>query len=207
MSGKVTRGVVRTSTILFIFMRVIEKQTSTSICLYNKIMREVIAIAIPVLFVVGIVWLIISSNKRINNALTLASEALGFTSVLSKNIFRKKKIFGELDGYNCEVEVYTRSHGKSSTTYVSFFAYFPESFDMGLKINWRGEFDGDDEYLTDLFIKRNLEIVEASKKELRRLKIEDTFVNSRKILFKRYYKSEEIIKTMRDVLHLAKELK
>jgi len=90
-------------------------------------MREVIAIAIPVLFVVGIVWLIISSNKRINNALTLASEALGFTSVLSKNIFRKKKIFGELDGYNCEVEVYTRSHGKSSTTYVSFFAYFPES--------------------------------------------------------------------------------
>ena len=75
---------------------------------------------------------------------------------------------------------------------------------MGLKINWRGEFDGDDEYLTDLFIKRNLEIVEASKKELRRLKIEDTFVNSRKILFKRYYKSEEIIKTMRDVLKLAK---
>ena len=170
-------------------------------------MREVTAIAIPVLFVVGIVWLIISSNKRINKALTLTSEALGFTSVLSKNIFRKKKIFGELDGYNCEVEVYTRSHGKSSTTYVSFFAYFPESFDMGLKINWRGEFDGDDEYLTDLFIKRNLEIVEASKKELRRLKIEDTFVNSRKILFKRYYKSEEIIKTMRDVLHLAKELK
>ena len=170
-------------------------------------MREVIAIAIPVLFVVGIVWLIISSNKRINNALTLASEVLGFTPVLSKNIFRKKKIFGELDGYNCEVEVYTRSHGKSSTTYVSFFAYFPESFDMGLKINWRGDFDGDDEYITGLFIKRNLEIVEASKKELRRLKIEDTFVNSRKILFKRYFKSDEIVKTMRDVLKLAKSIK
>ena len=88
----------------------------------------------------------------------LASEVLGFTPVLSKNIFRKKKIIGELDGYNCEVEVYTRSHGKSSTTYVSFFAYFPESFDMGLKINWRGEFDGDDEYITDLFIKRNEEL-------------------------------------------------
>ena len=170
-------------------------------------MRELIFPAITFLFFAGIILLIISSNSRINKALTLASEALGFTSVLSKNIFRKKKILGELDGYNCEVEVYTRSHGKSSTTYVSFFAYFPESFDMGLKINWRGEFDGDDEYLTDLFIKRNLEIVEASKKELRRLKIEDTFVNSRKILFKRYYKSEEIIKTMRDVLHLAKELK
>ena len=170
-------------------------------------MREVIISVIPVLFVVGILWLIISSNKRINKALFNAAETLGFTSVLSKNIFRKKKIFGELDEYNCEVEVYTRSYGKSSTTYVSFFVYFPESFDMGLKINWRGEFDGDDEYLTDLFIKRNLEIVEASKKELRRLKIEDTFVNSRKILFKRYYKSEEIIKTMRDVLKLAKSIK
>jgi len=170
-------------------------------------MREVILNVIPVLFVVGILWLIISSNKRINKALFNAAETLGFTSVLSKNIFRKKKIFGELDEYNCEVEVYTRSYGKSSTTYVSFFVYFPESFDMGLKINWRGEFDGDDEYLTDLFIKRNLEIVEASKKELRRLKIEDTFVNSRKILFKRYYKSEEIIKTMRDVLKLAKSIK
>ena len=59
-------------------------------------MVEVIAIGVPALFVVGIVWLIISSNKRINNALTLASEVLGFTPVLSKNIFRKKKIFGEL---------------------------------------------------------------------------------------------------------------
>jgi hypothetical protein len=184
-----------------------KEHTLIAIRLYNEIMSEVISIVIPVLFVVGIVWLIIFSNKRINTALSNAAETLGFTSVLSKNIFRKKKIFGELDGYNCEVEVYTRSHGKSSTTYVSFFAYFPESFDMGLKINWRGDFDGDDEYITGLFIKRNLEIVEASKKELRRLRIEDTFVNSRKILFKRYFKSDEIVKTMRDVLKLAKSIK
>ena len=170
-------------------------------------MEKLIAITIPILFVVGIIWLIISSNKRINNALTLASEVLGFTPVLSKNIFRKKKIFGELDGYNCEVEVYTRSHGKSSTTYVSFFAYFPESFDMGLKINWRGEFDGDDEYLTDLFIKRNEELIEASKKNLRRLRVEDAFVNSRKVLFRKYYKADEIVKTMKDVLNLAKAIK
>ena len=170
-------------------------------------MEKVIAIAIPGLFIVGIIWLIIASNKRINNALSTASKTLGFTYIPSKNIFRKKRIFGELDGYNCEVEVYTRTHGKSSTTYVSFFAYFPESFDMGLKINWRGEFDGDDEYITDLFIKRNLEIVEASKKNLRRLKIEDTFVNSRKVLFKRYFKSDEIVKTMRDVLKVAKSIK
>ena len=57
-------------------------------------MREVILSVLPVLFVVGILWLIISSNKRINKALFNAAETLGFTSVLSKNIFRKKKIFG-----------------------------------------------------------------------------------------------------------------
>ena len=146
-------------------------------------MGEIIALGIPALFIVGIIWLIVASNKRINIALFDASETLGFTFISSKNIFRKKRIFGEIDGYKCEVEVYTRSHGRSSTTYVSFFAFFPESFDMGLKINWRGEFDGDDEYLTDLFIKRNEDLIEASKKNLRRLSVEDAFVHSRKILF------------------------
>ena len=146
-------------------------------------------------------------TKRINNALSSAAETLGFTFISSKNIFRKKRIFGELDGFKCEVEVYTRSHGRSSTTYVSFFAFFPESFDMGLKINWRGEFDGDDEYLTDLFIKRNEELIETSKKNLRRLRVEDAFVNSRKVLFRKYYKADEIVKTMRDVLNLAKAIK
>ena len=170
-------------------------------------MEKIIAIAIPALFLVGIVWLIISSNKRINKALSDASQILGFTLITSKNIFRKKRIFGEIDGFKCEVEVYTRSHGRSSTTYVSFFAFFPESFDMGLKINWRGEFDGDDEYLTDLFIKRNEELIETSKKNLRKLIVEDAFVNSRKVLFRKYYKADEIVKTMRDVLNLAKSIK
>jgi len=170
-------------------------------------MEKIIAIAIPALFLVGIVWLIISSNKRINKALSDASQILGFTLITSKNIFRKKRIFGEIDGFKCEVEVYTRSHGRSSTTYVSFFAFFPESFDMGLKINWRGEFDGDDEYLTDLFVKRNEELIETSKKNLRKLRVEDAFVNSRKVLFRKYYKADEIVKTMRDVLNLAKSIK
>ena len=170
-------------------------------------MEKIIAIAIPALFLVGIVWLIISSNKRINKALSDASQILGFTLITSKNIFRKKRIFGDIDGFKCEVEVYTRSHGRSSTTYVSFFAFFPESFDMGLKINWRGEFDGDDEYLTDLFVKRNEELIETSKKNLRKLRVEDAFVNSRKVLFRKYYKADEIVKTMRDVLNLAKSIK
>ena len=170
-------------------------------------MDKVIAQVIPVLIIVGVIWLIIASNKRINNALSSAAETLGFTFISSKNIFRKKRIFGELDGYKCEVVVYTRTHGRNTTTYVSFFAFFPESFDMGLKINWRGEFDGDDEYLTDLFIKRNEELIETSKKNLRRLRVEDAFVNSRKVLFRKYYKPDEIVKTMRDVLNLAKAIK
>ena len=45
-------------------------------------MGEVIAIAIPGLFIVGIIWLIIASNKRINNALSTASKTLGFTYTL-----------------------------------------------------------------------------------------------------------------------------
>jgi len=39
------------------------------------------------------------------------------------------------------------------------------------------------------------------------IKHRDTFVNSRKVLFKRYFKSDEIVKTMRDVLKVAKSIK
>ena len=37
--------------------------------------------------------------------------------------------------------------------------------------------------------------------------VEDTFVNSRKVLFSKYYIADEIVKTMRDVLNLAKAIK
>ena len=45
------------------------------------------------------------------------------------------------------------------------------------------------------------------KKTLRRLRVSDTVVNSRKILFIKYYKPEEIVNTMHEVLNLAKSLK
>ncbi|MEC7841028.1 MAG: hypothetical protein VYC78_02535, partial [Actinomycetota bacterium] len=89
-----------------------------------------------------IIWLIVTLNKKINKALEKASEVLNFQIDIPGNIFRKKKIFGEIDGYRCEIEVFTRSHGRSSTTYVSFYAFFPQSLDMGIKINWKGEIDG-----------------------------------------------------------------
>ena len=149
-----------------------------------------------ILFVVAIIWLIVTLNRKINKALKKSAEILNFHTDIPRNILRKKKIFGELDGYRCEVEVYTRSH-----------AYFPNSLDMGIKINWKGEIDGDDEHLTDLFVQRNDRIVEEAQKTLRKLRISDTVVNSRKILFIKYYKPDEIVKTMKDVVSLAKSLK
>ena len=154
-----------------------------------------------------IIWLIVTLNKKINKALEKASEVLNFQIDIPGNIFRKKKIFGEIDGYRCEIEVFTRSYGRSSTTYVSFYAFFPQSLDMGIKINWKGEIDGDDEHLTELFIERNDSKIEEAQKTLRRLRVSDTVVNSRKILFIKYYKPEEIVNTMHEVLNLAKSLR
>ena len=154
-----------------------------------------------------IILLIVTLNKKMNRALEESSQILNFQIDIPGNIFRKKKIFGEIDGYRCEIEVFTRSYGRSSTTYVSFYAFFPESLDMGIKINWKGEIDGDDDHLTDLFVERNDSKIEEAQKILRRLRVSDTVVNSRKILFIKYYKPEEIVKTMRDVLNLAKSLK
>ena len=164
-------------------------------------------ITIITVVLVPIIWLIVTLNKKINKALEKASEILNFQIDIPGNIFRKKKIFGEIDGYRCQIEVFTRSHGRSSTTYVSFYAFFPQSLDMGIKINWKGEIDGDDEHLTELFIERNDSKVEEAQKTLRRLRVSDNVVNSRKILFIKYYKPEEIVNTMHEVLNLAKSLR
>ena len=170
-------------------------------------LRVLIVPLISIIFILGIIWLIKNSNKRINEALIKVSEDLDFLYSPPKNIFKKKITTGTIDGYKCEIIVYTQSHGKSSTTYISFFTYFPDSLNMGIKINWRGEFEGDDDYLANLFIERNTDLVESQKKKLRRLKITDTYVNSRKILFKKYYNPEEIVKTMQDVVDLTKKIK
>ena len=78
---------------------------------------------------------------------------------------------------------------------------------MGVKINWRGEFEGDDDHVAKLFIERNEDLVRSQRKKLRRLKITDTYVNSRKILFKKYFNPVEIVKTMHDVVDLTKKIK
>ena len=170
-------------------------------------LRTLLLIILPIIFIVGIIWLIKTTSKRINEALIKASEKLNFLYSPPESILKKKITFGKIDGYKCEIIVYTQSHGESSTTYISFFTYFPESLNMGIKINWRGQFEGDDDHVANLFIERNLSLVESHKKKLRRLKITDTYVNSRKILFKKYFNPEEIVKTMHDVVNLAKKIK
>ena len=77
---------------------------------------------------------------------------------------------------------------------------------MGLKINWRGKFEGDDDHVTELFIRRNLALVEKEKKKLRRLKITDTYVNSRKILTKKWRNPENIVDAMQNVVAFTKEI-
>jgi len=166
-----------------------------------------VSIILLIIFIGGIIWLIKSSNRKINEALIKASEKLNFLYSPSDRPFKKKITSGTIDGYKCEIIVYTQSHGESSSTYISFFTYFPDSLNMGIKINWRGQFEGDDDHVANLFIERNLDLVESHKKKLRRLKITDTYVNSRKILFKKYFNPEEIVKTMHDVVNLAKKIK
>jgi hypothetical protein len=170
------------------------------------VIRNNLNILASIIFILIIIWLVIYLNKKINEALIKVSEKLNFNFEGPKNLFKRKYMSGTIEGYKCEINVYTRKYGESSTTYVSFFTYFPESLNMGIKINWRGEFEGDDNYLTSLFIERNSELIEKEKKKLRRLKITDTYVNSRKVLFKKYYNPENIIKTMNDVVSLTKKI-
>ena len=162
---------------------------------------------VTIFFLYILIKWIRDANLETNEAFLKASEKLGFHYEEETKWWRKKKMTGVIDGYKCEVTVYTQSHGESSTTYISFFTYFPNSLDMGLKINWRGKFEGDDDHLTDLFLERNMDLVEGEKKRLRRLKITDTYVNSKKILTKKWRNPENIVNRMQDVVAFTKELK
>ncbi len=162
---------------------------------------------VTIFFLYILIKWIRDANLETNEAFLKASEKLGFHYEEETKWWRKKKMTGVIGGYKCEVTVYTQSHGESSTTYISFFTYFPNSLDMGLKINWRGKFEGDDDHLTDLFLERNMDLVEGEKKRLRRLKITDTYVNSKKILTKKWRNPENIVNRMQDVVAFTKELK
>ena len=162
---------------------------------------------VTIFFIYMIIKWIRDASRETNDAFLKASEKLGFHYEEETTLWRKKEMTGVIDGYKCEVTVYTQSHGQSSTTYISFVTYFPNNLDMGLKINWRGQFEGDDDHVTDLFLERNMDLVEGEKIRLRRLKITDTYVNSRKILTKKWRNPENIVNRMQDVVAFTKKLK
>ena len=65
--------------------------------------RVLIVPLISIIFILGIIWLIKNSNKRINEALIKVSEDLDFLYSPPKNIFKKKITTGTIDGYKCEI--------------------------------------------------------------------------------------------------------
>ncbi len=163
---------------------------------------------VSIFFIYMIIKWVKNVMRETKEALSKASEELGFRYEEETKWWKPKEISGVIDGYKCKTKVYTQSHGESSTTYISFDVYFPNSLDMGLKINWRGKFEGDDDHLTDLFLERNMDLVEQEKKRLRRLKITDTSVSSRRILTKKYYRNpENIVRAMHDLVSFTKKLK
>ena len=163
---------------------------------------------VSIFFIYMIIKWVKNVMRETKEALSKASAELGFRYEEETKWWKPKEISGVIDGYKCKTRVYTQSHGESSTTYISFDVYFPNSLDMGLKINWRGKFEGDDDHLTDLFLERNMDLVEQEKKRLRRLKITDTSVSSRRILTKKYYRNpENIVRAMHDLVSFTKKLK
>ena len=163
---------------------------------------------VTIFFIYMIIKWVKNVMRETKEALSKASEELGFRYEEETKWWKPKEMSGVIDGYKCKTRVYTQSHGESSTTYISFDVYFPNSLDMGLKINWRGKFEGDDDHLTDLFLERNMDLVEQEKKRLRRLKITDTSVSSRRILTKKYYRNpENIVRAMHDLVSFTKKLK
>ena len=163
---------------------------------------------VSIFFIYMIIKWVKNVMRETKEALSKASEELGFRYEEETKWWKPKEMSGVIDGYKCKTRVYTQSHGESSTTYISFDVYFPNSLDMGLKINWRGKFEGDDDHLTDLFLERNMDLVEEEKKRLRRLKITDTSVSSRRILTKKYYRNpENIVRAMHDLVSFTKKLK
>ena len=55
-------------------------------------------ITVTTVVLAPIMWLIVTLNKKINKALEKASEVLNFHIDIPGNIFRKKKICGDIDG-------------------------------------------------------------------------------------------------------------
>ena len=169
-------------------------------------MAEAILGALPLLLAIFGVWLITSHHVRINRALSSAAKELGLTFVPSRNIFKKRKMYGVIDGYKCEVLVFGRSAGKQVTNYVSFSAYFPSSVGIQNKSDPGAQNSTVPKETHDSSGRQNQVLIESARETLKRLRVEADGVSSTSVLFIKYYRAEEIVRTMREVLQLTKDL-
>jgi hypothetical protein len=169
-------------------------------------MVEAILGAPPLLLAIFGVWLFTSHHVRINRALSSAAKELDLTFVPSRNIFKKKTMHSVIDGYKCEVLVFGRTAGKQVTNYVRFSAYFPTPVRIDSEIDpGTGNFSGAKE-TRDGSPRQNQVLIESAREKLKRPRVEADGVSSTSVLFIKYYRSEEIVRTMREVLQLTKHL-
>ena len=169
-------------------------------------MTEAILGALPLLLAIFGVWLITSHHVRINRALSSAAKELGLTFVPSRNIFKKKTMHGVIDGYKCEVLVFGRTAGKQVTNYVRFSAYFPSSVGIQNEAEPGAQNFTAPTETRDSSGRENQVLIESAREKLKRLRVEADRVSSTSALVIKYYKSEEIVRTMREVLQLTKRL-
>ena len=169
-------------------------------------MEEAIKGAWPFLLAIFGVWLIASHHVRINRALSISASELGLTFIPSWNIFKKKRMQGEIDGYKCEVLVYGRSAGRSRTTYLQFSAFFPNSVGDKSEPEPGAQHSSVAKETEESHGRQNQALIESARKKLKRLKVGEDHVSSTYTLFFKYYRSQEIVVTMREVLQLAKGL-
>lgn len=169
-------------------------------------MAEAILGALPLLLAIFGAWLITSHHVRINRALSSAAKELGLTFVPSRNIFKKKTMHGAIDGYKCEVRVFGRTAGKQVRNYVSFSAYFPSPVRIDNEADPETEGFSAAKETREASRRQNQVLIETAREKLKRLKVEADRVSSTSALVIKYYRSEEIVRTMREVLQLTKRL-
>jgi hypothetical protein len=94
-----------------------------------------------VVLAAAIGFAISNHRKKVGAAWDTAAERLGLVHDAG-TLFKGRTLQGAVDDTRVEVDVYTESHGKSSTTYTRYRAYYPEPLGLGLELKPEGFFSG-----------------------------------------------------------------
>lgn len=95
-----------------------------------------IIIALVIFGAFGSIW----HSKKINEEWEAAANRLGL-HYAGGEIFSTRKIYGQFKGFSVIVDTFSRSSGKSSTTYTRYRISYP-SLGLGLRITRQGFFSG-----------------------------------------------------------------